>query len=501
MFLVGAQMFFLGCMSAVGAMFSEKVDINDVSEVALCSDECHWWGSSLFVQQPVSRDEEEKPLKHKDAPERAQKLLGCLKDKGSVPFSVLFNSLYKGLNYSDVHWDILQLLRSGENISAENNTVSYKGPVILQTKCQDITVERAMFDLIKGGCYSLTKIKRALYCQGYVDAKPSYLSVLELALIVGGVYPGCRCVTENMRYWARFWDGLKDLTLQQFQTAIERVDGYNRRVLWCLWKLKACGELQTFEEIMQPFRVLRFLFLPKMSAWQKNFVSCWCQRPHETFLIAKILEALGMPLLNPGCCADKVLKEVLVLADGGLPIVYDKDSATVTLLDEKLPTCTPQAGTNLLTMIYALSCQYGRDISCEELAYFACYFGYEEKGQGIALKNTILLYKKYMVILGFLDGNVFAPACKTRLLRQRRFWRYIQNEAAILNAREYRTLSEGKLGFVQDADVTLMRQIRRFSSHADYTVLQRYEDLVRAGVRPPPLIPPPIRWLGKGMTA
>ena len=425
--------------------------------------------------------------KEQQSIDRSQELLKILKVKKRVDFSDLQDSLYKKSGKKRFYWDVCFLAHSGVFLEAKGDCVFYRGPALGAKKvkkkrdfrakvggtkdvCADPLALRAMFDAVKEGCTEPLAVKLRLLREGYLSETFSSLEHLENILLVGGVYPGVKPVKGRLQYCQSVWEEVYDLPKEGFDEALTSETAFVRRVLFDLRRLEEGGELKALRDLMPDIRDLKYsVDLRRLSPCRRNIIERWSQYAGQDLRIDDLVQKLGV-VLRAKNGKGNFVKGMLCLAVDGLNIIYNKDAGTMKLLKEQPEAPFPPEGTTIETMVYDFLCQYKKQISIEELAYYACSLGYCCRGERGALIDNLKRVKQTLAVLEIFNHDIFFGADRCALLRQRGLWR-VAVDQGFPEDFDYRNCDVK--GCTED-DERVLKDVREFVGSEDHALLQEH---------------------------
>lgn len=399
--------------------------------------------------------------------------------------------------------DILQAMHKGFDISEDDGRYRCLGRLRENPKPTEC-VSVAMFNLIRQNTLSLFDLRFQLYKRGYRSYSPEYLVDLEKALAVGAVHPDDRRVEAKSdvraHEWLQsVWQRIRDFSKSDAQAYLNDVDDNGRKkvpkkyrkILWRLWKMQSDGDL----EALQALKVQRSSedsqeqsLRPKgsmtMNHQSKRHVLAFLQaRKNQTLSVESILDAASVQSRSGK--VSELIETVILLALDGWPILYDKESASVTFLDRDFSVDQPLSGRNLLTVVYDLVQQYGRKINHAEIAYYVRRGGYWPKD--IPDRDVRAFYKhlrwckNMLAICGYTTPGCCSSADRVDVARKRALFDAMQKEKRERGLSYYESVVKG----VTQEDMNVVENAIKLLETPDFVVLSEYVwDLnVRSGAR------------------
>lgn len=403
---------------------------------------------------------------------------------------------YKDKSRSAFQLDILQAMFKGADIVENDGKFRYFGE-LQEQQAPSESVSVVMFKLLQEKWLSMFDLRFQIYRKGYRQYTPEFLMNLEAAFVVGNVHPR-KILLNNTdikfimrKQWEKIQEERKEggknfnasdhiqMVEKQSQNTLLRAD---RQAIRRLWELDKTGDLACLRQLMcegqNIYELEDYESDVKLSSGYviKQFLRA---RMNETIPIENIRRNVDLPQRlksRPGV----LLSKILMLALQGVPIVYDKDTYSVTLLDdERAPVVLSKENTNLFTMVYDLIKQYGKKLTNLEIVYFSGRLGHWT--QGYDRQNLDELYKRiswYKEILA-IQGRIEVCHCDCKKEQERfitlknAMWEMTLNDNKALDLAHYR----GLLQNVVQEDVDVINAVKAFEETPVFAVFMRHIQL------------------------
>lgn len=410
--------------------------------------------------------------------ESAERIIAILTGK-DVRFEDLKDTCYK--NRGLFCEDILQAMHKGADIrQTKPGYYRYHGQLKeVHQPSEDVSI--AMFNILKERVITLFDLKFCLYLQGYRSYTPAYLNHLEGALVVGNVHPYRSKINAHD---FRSFDTLQEIWRMRQEDTHEHFCSYmnnpgscthatvlsirrNKRILI---RLKDLYD----REILPELEILHAAYSQGAGVDKNDHKEDCTPRENRKSKIMQVLRnnqnteislryllrESGLPQEGQG--KTMLLGVVTSLALRDVPIVYDKDAASVTLLSQVIAQKTPKPNTNLLTMVYDLTSCYQEGINLDEMAYYAYREGYWPEGFGRGQKkifcNCVNDYRKFLAILGYIDACCCEPKQRGRISCQRDIWKIVRGAGGVRDIEHYRSSCPN----IIESDLDVMRALYTF---------------------------------------
>lgn len=432
--------------------------------------------------------EKERKEPEKSVHKRLKILKGVLAEAWSS-FGDCKASPYNAKRRDSFLQDILHAMHNGADIREEGGRFRYFGELKGAPEPSE-NVSTAMFHLLSENQKSLFDLTFNLYRKGYRAYSPDFIACLEGALVIGNVHPqklwlkkdDLRLVMQEewMKINQKKEEGKGQTTFEQYIRMVEvrskKLYGRQVRIMQCLWDLEESGDLAVLcnflkkkTDCFKKGSAERCGSLTQRVSVGDSVVQFLRLNKNIAVPIDRLVENIPLPKYvrrNP----QSLLRVVLDLARGGPPIIYDKDTSSVTLLEEKIPAVIPAENTNLLTMLYDLIKKYGTDLLREEVAYYAdCQGHFPEELRKKDIQCFYNLVNKYKAILA-IHEHIAVSCCKAEQRRcidvRRRIWRAVMRDKVVKSLSYYKKT----IPSADQEDLDAISSMQRFMETQEFTV-------------------------------
>ena len=403
---------------------------------------------------------------------RVQQLIPLLRGKGTS-FAALEDSLYKGVSKRSFHTDVLAVMREGYVVSCESDNFFIKGEKdVAADSRKQVGVERAMFDCIRDGVTGFLELKMAMYNSGFRSYAPDVLDDIEAVLRIADVYPYPKRCSALIKHCQSFWRDNEHLGFKEFDSAMGGFDDNSKRILRKLKRFKDSEGLDTLKVLKKQSESLSvFRKSTPGGGHQDVILKNWHRFFGQEFKVSELINALGIRLPAKVGPVRFILKVLRLHLDGCLSVLYDKDGGKMQPLERKDVLVESPGSATFEIKMYELLSAYGKNILIEELAYYACHFGFAEPGDRLGLLKRIYQYRDFLVILEKVDTGVLAASQCSRLKHQIRLWDALQTQEDDEGFMDCKSC--GVKGVTAE-DERVMGALKDFVSSEEYHTLEQY---------------------------